>query len=32
MSIACYHPDLDADGSAGARLVNLVGEVLSSHT
>ena len=31
MSIACYHPDLDADGSAGARLVNLVAEALSSH-
>ena len=32
MSIACYHPELDADGSAGARLVNLVVEVLSSHS
>lgn len=31
MSIACYHPVLDAGGSAGARLVNLVGEVLSGH-
>ena len=29
MSIACYHPDLDADGSAAARLVNLLAEVLS---
>ena len=24
MSIACYHPKLDADGNAGARLVTLV--------
>jgi arginase len=30
MSIACYHPKLDADGNAGARLVTLVSEVLSS--
>ena len=30
MSIACYHPKLDVDGSAGARLVTLVSEVLSS--
>jgi arginase len=28
MSIACYHPTLDASGSAGARLVTLVSEVL----
>ena len=31
MSIACYHPVLDIDGSAGARLVNLIVNVLSSH-
>jgi len=30
MSIACYHPKLDIDGSAGAQLVTLVSEVLSS--
>ena len=30
MSIACYHPKLDADGNAGARLVTLVSEFLSS--
>ena len=30
MSIACYHPKLDVDGKAGARLVTLVSEVLSS--
>ncbi|UCD79777.1 MAG: arginase family protein [Desulfobacterales bacterium] len=30
MSIACYHPRLDVDGDAGARLVNLVSGVLSS--
>jgi arginase family enzyme len=30
MSIACYHPKLDVDGNAGARLVTLVSEVLSS--
>jgi arginase len=30
MSIACYHPRLDVDGSAGARLVTLISEVLSS--
>ncbi len=30
MSIACYHPKLDVDGSAGAQLVTLVSEVLSS--
>ena len=29
MSIACYHPKLDVDGNAGARLVTLVSEVLS---
>ena len=28
MSIACYHPRLDADGKAGARLVTLVSEVI----
>ena len=32
MSIACYHPRLDADGSAGAQLADLVSEVLSGHT
>ncbi len=30
MSITCYHPKLDIDGSAGAQLVTLVSEVLSS--
>jgi len=30
MSIACYHPKLDIDGFAGARLVTLVSEVFSS--
>ena len=30
MSIACYHPKLDVDGTAGARLVTLVSQVLSS--
>jgi arginase len=29
LSIACYHPHLDKDGSAGKRLVNLISEVLS---
>ena len=28
MSIACYHPRLDIDGKAGARLVTLVSEVI----
>ena len=28
MSIACYHPRLDADGKAGARLVSLVSEII----
>ena len=31
MSIACYHPVLDTDGSAGAQLVSLIVEVLSGH-
>ena len=31
MSIACYHPVLDTDGSAGARLVALILDVLSSY-
>ncbi len=30
MSIACYHPKLDVNGSAGAQLGTLVSEVLSS--
>ena len=30
MSLACYHPKLDIGGSAGAQLVTLVSEVLSS--
>jgi len=30
MSIECYHPKLDVDGIAGAQLVTLVSEVLSS--
>ncbi|MCP4568872.1 MAG: arginase family protein [FCB group bacterium] len=29
LSIACYHPRLDTDGSAGKRLVTLISEVLS---
>jgi len=29
LSIACYHPRLDIDGSAGKRLVTLISEVLS---
>jgi arginase len=29
LSIACYHPCLDIDGSAGKRLVTLISEVLS---
>ncbi len=29
MSIACYHPRLDEDGRAGARLVTLLSEVFS---
>jgi arginase len=29
MSIACYHPVLDVDMSAGARLVTLIADVLS---
>ena len=29
LSIACYHPRLDSDGSAGKRLVTLISEVLS---
>jgi arginase len=32
MSIACYHPELDAGGRAGARLVNLVVGALSSQS
>jgi len=32
MSIACYHPSLDARGSAGAQLVALISHVLSRHT
>jgi arginase len=32
MSIACYHPKLDADGYAGARLVTLLSNVLSNHS
>lgn len=31
MSVACYHPALDADGSAGSRLVTLIADVLSSR-
>jgi len=30
MSIACYHPRLDIDGGAGARLVTLISEALSN--
>lgn len=32
MSIACYHPSLDTDGRAGARLAGLLSEVFSSPT
>ncbi len=32
MSIACYHPKLDIDGSAGVRLATLISNVLSSHS
>ncbi len=32
MSIACYHPKLDIDRSAGVRLVTLISNVLSSHS
>ncbi|MCB2148405.1 MAG: arginase family protein [Deltaproteobacteria bacterium] len=31
MSVACYHPALDADGSAGSRLATLIADVLSSR-
>lgn len=31
LSVACYHPRLDADGSAGARLAALLAEVLSGR-
>jgi arginase len=31
LSVACYHPKLDADGSAGARLVALLADVLSGR-
>jgi hypothetical protein len=30
LSITCYHPKLDIDGSAGTQLATLVSEVLSS--
>ena len=30
ISVACYHPALDADGSAGSRLVTLLADALSS--
>ena len=32
MSIACYHPKLDIDGCASARLVTLISNVLSNHS
>ena len=32
MSIACFHPRLDANGSAGAQLVNLISKVISEYT
>lgn len=32
MSIACYHPVLDIDGSAGSRLATLIADCLSGHT
>ena len=28
MSVACYHPRLDVDGQAGARLVALLSDIL----
>jgi arginase family enzyme len=31
MSIACYHPVLDIDSSAGVRLVTLIADVLSTQ-
>lgn len=31
MSIACYHPRLDARGNAGAQLVALISQVLSGY-
>jgi arginase len=31
MSITCYHPILDKDGSAGVQLVNLIASVFSSN-
>jgi arginase len=31
MSIACYHPKLDMDGSASVRLVTLISNVLSNQ-
>jgi arginase len=31
LSVACYHPSLDRDGSAGARLVALLADVLSGR-
>jgi arginase len=32
MSIACYHPRLDRDGNAGARLVTLLSDILSNDS
>ena len=32
MSVACYHPALDADGSAGAQLAALISEIISNNT
>jgi arginase len=32
MSIACYHPVLDSDGSAGLRLTNLIANVIPGST
>ena len=32
MSIACYHPKLDRDGNAGARLVALLSDILSNDS
>lgn len=32
LSVACYHPDLDVDGSAGKRIVALISETLRNQT
>lgn len=32
ISVACYHPNLDPDGSAGIRLATLISNVLAVHS